>query len=125
MCPDVQVLLMTDILVFLQEKDQRFFFSCLVSMLASVWSTSFRETLKINVGLTLSPPHPVTLVSPMVQDKPAVLSLQNLIVRDIANQERGMFLIIDSAPPVMYEFHATSKDNKNMWMRQIQHAVSR
>lgn len=70
-------------------------------------------------------PHPLTLVSPVVQDKPAVLSLQNLIVRDIANQERGMFLIIDSAPPVMYEFHATSKDTKNMWMRQIQHAVSR
>uniref|UniRef100_H2UDE3 Rho guanine nucleotide exchange factor (GEF) 2a n=1 Tax=Takifugu rubripes TaxID=31033 RepID=H2UDE3_TAKRU len=84
---DVQVLLMTDVLVFLQEKDQRYIFSCL--------------------------------------DKPAVLSLQNLIVRDIANQERGMFLIIDSSPPVMYEFHATTKEKKNVWMRHIQHAVSR
>ncbi len=28
---DVQVMLMTDILVFLQEKDQRFIFACLVS----------------------------------------------------------------------------------------------
>uniref|UniRef100_A0A674NIY9 Rho/Rac guanine nucleotide exchange factor 2 n=1 Tax=Takifugu rubripes TaxID=31033 RepID=A0A674NIY9_TAKRU len=80
-------LLMTDVLVFLQEKDQRYIFSCL--------------------------------------DKPAVLSLQNLIVRDIANQERGMFLIIDSSPPVMYEFHATTKEKKNVWMRHIQHAVSR
>lgn len=31
LCLDVQVLLMTDILVFLQEKDQRYIFSCLVS----------------------------------------------------------------------------------------------
>nr|XP_057902961.1 rho guanine nucleotide exchange factor 1a isoform X3 [Doryrhamphus excisus] len=84
---DVQVLLMTDILVFLQEKDQRYIFPCL--------------------------------------DKPPVLSLQNLIVRDIANQERGMFLISDSSPPEMYEVHATSKDDKNMWIRHIQRTVSK
>uniref|UniRef100_A0AAQ5YP24 Rho guanine nucleotide exchange factor (GEF) 1a n=1 Tax=Amphiprion ocellaris TaxID=80972 RepID=A0AAQ5YP24_AMPOC len=81
---DMQVLLMTDILVFLQEKDQRYIFSCM--------------------------------------DKPPVLSLQNLIVRDIANQERGMFLISDSSPPEMYEFHAASKEDKNVWIRHIQHA---
>ncbi|KAM7372756.1 hypothetical protein PAMP_007654 [Pampus punctatissimus] len=84
---DVQVLLMTDILVFLQEKDQRYIFPCL--------------------------------------DKPPVLSLQNLIVRDIANQERGMFLINDSSPPEMYEFHAASKEDKNIWIRHIQHTVSK
>ncbi|XP_042362907.1 rho guanine nucleotide exchange factor 1a isoform X2 [Plectropomus leopardus] len=84
---DIQVLLMTDILVFLQEKDQRYIFPCL--------------------------------------DKPPVLSLQNLILRDIANQERGMFLISDSSPPEMYEFHAASKDDKNIWIRHIQHTVSR
>ncbi|XP_029919479.1 rho guanine nucleotide exchange factor 2 isoform X2 [Myripristis murdjan] len=83
---DVQVLLMTDILVFLQEKDQRYIFPCL--------------------------------------DKPSVLSLQNLIVRDIANQERGMFLISDSSPPEMYEVHAASKEDKNMWIRHIQRTVS-
>ncbi|KAI1885969.1 hypothetical protein AGOR_G00209220 [Albula goreensis] len=83
---DLQVLLMTDILVFLQEKDQKFIFPCL--------------------------------------DKPAVLSLKNLIVRDIANQERGMFLISDSSPPEMYEIHAASKDDRNTWMRLIQHTVS-
>ncbi|XP_066512370.1 rho guanine nucleotide exchange factor 2-like isoform X1 [Hoplias malabaricus] len=82
---DVQVLLMTDILVFLQEKDQKYFFPCL--------------------------------------DKPPVLSLQNLIVRDIANQERGMFLISDSEPPEMYELHAASKDDRNNWMKIIQEAV--
>ncbi|XP_035265795.1 rho guanine nucleotide exchange factor 2-like isoform X3 [Anguilla anguilla] len=83
---DVQVLLMTDILVFMQEKDQKFIFPCL--------------------------------------DKPAVLSLKNLIVRDIANQERGMFLISDSTPPEMYEIHAASKDDRNTWMRLIQQTVS-
>uniref|UniRef100_A0A3Q3GEE1 Rho guanine nucleotide exchange factor (GEF) 2a n=1 Tax=Labrus bergylta TaxID=56723 RepID=A0A3Q3GEE1_9LABR len=84
---DIQVLLMTDILVFLQEKDQRYIFPCL--------------------------------------DKPPVLSLQNLIVRDIANQDRGMFLISDSAPPEMYEFHAATKDDKNVWIRHIQRTVSK
>ncbi|XP_036372183.1 rho guanine nucleotide exchange factor 1a isoform X2 [Megalops cyprinoides] len=83
---DVQVLLMTDILVFLQEKDQKFIFPCL--------------------------------------DKSPVLSLKNLIVRDIANQERGMFLISDSTPPEMYEVHAASRDDRNTWMRLIQQTVS-
>uniref|UniRef100_A0AAY4C5D5 Rho guanine nucleotide exchange factor 2 n=1 Tax=Denticeps clupeoides TaxID=299321 RepID=A0AAY4C5D5_9TELE len=82
---DVQVLLMTDILVFMQEKDQKYFFAAL--------------------------------------DKPAVLSLQNLIVRDIASQERGMFFISDSTPPEMYEIHAASKDDRNTWMRLIQQTV--
>lgn len=60
-----------------------------------------------------------------IQDKPPVLSLQNLIVRDIANQERGMFLISDSSPPEMYEFHAASKEIKSVWMRHIQRTVSK
>ncbi|XP_062265855.1 rho guanine nucleotide exchange factor 1a isoform X2 [Platichthys flesus] len=84
---DIHVLLMTDILVFLQEKDQRYIFPSL--------------------------------------DKSPVLSLQNLIVRDIANQERGMFLISDSSPPEMYEIHAASKENKNVWIRHIEHTVSK
>ncbi|XP_068455225.1 rho guanine nucleotide exchange factor 2 isoform X2 [Clinocottus analis] len=84
---DTQVLLMTDVLVFLQEKDQRYIFPCV--------------------------------------DKSPVLSLQNLIVRDIANQERGMFLISDSSPPEMYEFHAASKEDKNVWIRHIQRTVSK
>uniref|UniRef100_A0A8C1CVQ2 Rho/rac guanine nucleotide exchange factor (GEF) 2b n=1 Tax=Cyprinus carpio carpio TaxID=630221 RepID=A0A8C1CVQ2_CYPCA len=84
---DVHVLLMTDILVFMQEKDQKYIFPCL--------------------------------------DKPAVLCLQNLIVRDIANQQRGMFLISHSTPPEMYELHAASKDDRNSWMKLIQQTVSK
>ncbi|XP_075593594.1 rho guanine nucleotide exchange factor 2 isoform X4 [Balearica regulorum gibbericeps] len=82
---DVLVLLLTDVLIFLQEKDQKYTF-------------------------------------PML-DKPAVISLQNLIVRDIANQEKGMFLI-SAAPPEMYEVHAASRDDRNNWMKVIQQTVS-
>ncbi|XP_075301212.1 rho guanine nucleotide exchange factor 2 isoform X2 [Opisthocomus hoazin] len=82
---DVLVLLLTDVLIFLQEKDQKYTF-------------------------------------PML-DKPAVISLQNLIVRDIANQEKGMFLI-SAAPPEMYEVHAASRDDRNHWMKVIQQTVS-
>lgn len=82
---DVQVLLMSDILVFLQEKDQKFTFASL--------------------------------------DKSPVVSLNNLIVRDIANQERGMYLISASTPPEMYELYASSKDDRKTWMSRIQHAA--
>eukprot|EP00074_Homo_sapiens_P062526 XP_011508438.2 rho guanine nucleotide exchange factor 2 isoform X2 [Homo sapiens] len=81
---DVLVLLMTDVLVFLQEKDQKYIFPTL--------------------------------------DKPSVVSLQNLIVRDIANQEKGMFLI-SAAPPEMYEVHTASRDDRSTWIRVIQQSV--
>ncbi|XP_060538541.1 rho guanine nucleotide exchange factor 2 isoform X3 [Pantherophis guttatus] len=81
---DVLVVLMTDVLIFLQEKDQKYIFPTL--------------------------------------DKPAVISIQNLIVRDIANQEKGMFLI-SNTPPEMYEVHAASRDDRNTWMKVIQQSV--
>lgn len=52
-----------------------------------------------------------------------MISLQNLLVRDIANQEKGMFLL-SAAPPEMYEVHAASRDDRNTWMRLIQQTVS-
>ncbi|XP_021104943.1 rho guanine nucleotide exchange factor 2 isoform X1 [Heterocephalus glaber] len=81
---DVLMLLMTDVLVLLQEKDQKYIFPAL--------------------------------------DKPSVVSLQNLIVRDIANQEKGMFLI-SAAPPEMYEVHTASRDDRSTWIRAIQQSV--
>ncbi|XP_063482808.1 rho guanine nucleotide exchange factor 2 isoform X25 [Symphalangus syndactylus] len=81
---DVLMLLMTDVLLFLQEKDQKYIFPTL--------------------------------------DKPSVVSLQNLIVRDIANQEKGMFLI-SAAPPEMYEVHTASRDDRSTWIRVIQQSV--
>lgn len=51
-----------------------------------------------------------------------MVSLQNLIVRDIANQEKGMFLI-SAAPPEMYEVHTASREDRSTWIRVIQQSV--
>ncbi|XP_074023040.1 rho guanine nucleotide exchange factor 28 [Numenius arquata] len=84
---DTLALLLTDMLLFLQEKDQKYFFAA-------------------------------------VDQKPSVISLQRLIVREVANEERGMFLIsASSAGPEMYEVHTNSKEERNNWMRYIQDAV--
>ncbi|XP_073480314.1 rho guanine nucleotide exchange factor 28 isoform X1 [Aquarana catesbeiana] len=84
---DIQALLLTDVLLFLQEKDQKYIFAA-------------------------------------VDQKSPVISLQKLIVREVANEERGMFLIsASSAGPEMYEIHTNSKEERNTWMRQIQEAV--
>nr|XP_021155998.1 rho guanine nucleotide exchange factor 28 isoform X3 [Columba livia] len=59
-----------------------------------------------------------------VDQKPSVISLQRLIVREVANEERGMFLIsASSAGPEMYEVHTSSKEERNNWMRCIQDAA--
>ncbi|XP_039946222.1 rho guanine nucleotide exchange factor 28 isoform X3 [Hirundo rustica] len=84
---DTLALLLTDVLLFLQEKDQKYIFAA-------------------------------------VDQKPSVISLQKLIVREVANEERGMFLIsASSAGPEMYEIHTSSKEERNNWMRHIQEAV--
>ncbi|NWY69145.1 ARG28 factor, partial [Erithacus rubecula] len=86
---DTLALLLTDALLFLQEKDQKYIFAA-------------------------------------VDQKPSVISLQKLIVREVANEERGMFLIsASSAGPEMYEVHTSSKEERNNWMRHIQEAVER
>ncbi|KAJ0000563.1 hypothetical protein NQD34_012405 [Periophthalmus magnuspinnatus] len=82
---DVRVLLMNDVLVFLQDKDQKFTFASL--------------------------------------DKSPVVSLTGLIVRDIANQEKGLYLISDCTPPEMYEIHTSSKEERKTWINKIQQAV--
>ncbi|XP_023814687.1 rho guanine nucleotide exchange factor 28 isoform X2 [Oryzias latipes] len=86
---DTLALLLTDVLVFLQEKDQRFIFAS-------------------------------------VDQKPPVIPLQKLIVREVANEERGMFLIsASSAGPEMYEVHTTTREERNAWMKHIRQAVER
>lgn len=55
-----------------------------------------------------------------------MIPLQKLIVREVANEERGMFLIsASSVGPEMYEVHTASKDERNGWMRHIRQAVER
>nr|XP_038026757.1 rho guanine nucleotide exchange factor 28 isoform X5 [Anas platyrhynchos] len=86
---DTLALLLTDVLLFLQEKDQKYIFAA-------------------------------------VDRKPSVICLQKLIVREVANEERGMFLIsASSSGPEMYEIHTSSKEERNSWMRHIQDAVER
>ncbi|XP_063737057.1 A-kinase anchor protein 13 isoform X2 [Eleginops maclovinus] len=84
---DVHALLLSDILVFLQEKDQKYVFS-------------------------------------MLDQRSTVISLQNLIVREVANEERGLFLITAGIEkPEMMEVLASSKEERNTWMQLIQEAM--
>ncbi|XP_065136790.2 rho guanine nucleotide exchange factor 28 isoform X1 [Paramisgurnus dabryanus] len=85
---DVIGLLLTDVLAFLQEKEQKFVFAAL-------------------------------------EQKPSVMPLRRLIVREIANQERGLFLISSecSAGPEMYEIHTQTREERNTWMSMLRQAT--
>ncbi|XP_063003298.1 rho guanine nucleotide exchange factor 18 isoform X2 [Elgaria multicarinata webbii] len=84
---DVLAVLLTDVLLLLQEKDQKYMFASMDS-------------------------------------KPPVISLQKLIVREVANEERAMFLIsVSMKGPEMYEIYTNSKEERNFWMAQIRRAV--
>lgn len=84
---DVLAVLLTDVLLLLQEKDQKYVFAS-------------------------------------VDSKPPVISLQKLIVREVANEEKAMFLISASLQgPEMYEIYTSSKEDRNSWMTHIRQAV--
>ncbi|CAM4590135.1 unnamed protein product [Leuciscus chuanchicus] len=84
---DVLVLLLSDVLLLLLEKDQRLTFASL-------------------------------------DGKPAVISLLKLIVREVAHDEKAMFLISASSDtPEMYEFHTSSGEERNTWRDKIWKAV--
>uniref|UniRef100_H3AFI9 Rho/Rac guanine nucleotide exchange factor 18 n=1 Tax=Latimeria chalumnae TaxID=7897 RepID=H3AFI9_LATCH len=84
---DILALLLTDVILLLQEKDQKYTFAS-------------------------------------VDSKPAVISLQKLIVREVANEEKAMFLISASLEgPEMYEIHTNSKEDCNIWAGLIRRAV--
>ncbi|XP_054573121.1 rho guanine nucleotide exchange factor 18 [Eptesicus fuscus] len=84
---DVLAVLLTDVLLLLQEKDQKYVFAS-------------------------------------VDSKRPVISLQKLIVREVANEEKAMFLISASLQgPEMYEIYTSSKEERNAWMAHIRRAV--
>uniref|UniRef100_A0A8C4QHK1 Uncharacterized protein n=1 Tax=Eptatretus burgeri TaxID=7764 RepID=A0A8C4QHK1_EPTBU len=83
---DVHVLLMSDVMVFLQEKDQKYVFPSM---------------------------------------KAAVISLHKMLVREVANEERAMFLISAAAHAEIYELHLQTKMERNIWMERIRQAVER
>ncbi|XP_035508388.1 A-kinase anchor protein 13 isoform X5 [Morone saxatilis] len=84
---DVHALLLSDVFVFLQEKDQKYVFA-------------------------------------MLDQRSTVISLQKLIVREVANEERGLFLITTGIEkPEMMEVLAGTKDERNTWRQLIQEAM--
>ncbi|XP_058398375.1 A-kinase anchor protein 13 isoform X2 [Diceros bicornis minor] len=85
---EVQAVLLTDILVFLQEKDQKYIFASL-------------------------------------DQKSTVISLKKLIVREVAHEEKGLFLIsMGMKNPEMVEVHASSKEERNSWIQIIQDTIN-
>ncbi|KAA0724555.1 A-kinase anchor protein 13 [Triplophysa tibetana] len=84
---DVQALLLRDVIVFLQEKDQKYIFASL-------------------------------------DQRSTVISLQKLILREVANEEKGLFLITAGIEkPEMVEVYASSKEERNTWMQLIQEVM--
>ncbi|XP_016359164.1 A-kinase anchor protein 13-like isoform X2 [Sinocyclocheilus anshuiensis] len=84
---DVQALLLRDVIVFLQEKDQKYIFASL-------------------------------------DQRSTVISLQKLILREVANEEKGLFLITAGIEkPEMVEVYTSSKEERNTWMQLIQEAM--
>ncbi|NWV57192.1 AKP13 protein, partial [Daphoenositta chrysoptera] len=85
---EVQAVLLSDMLVFLQEKDQKYVFASL-------------------------------------DQKSTVISLKKLIVREVAHEEKGLFLIsMGGKDPEMVEVHASSKEERNGWIQIIQDTMN-
>lgn len=62
----------------------------------------------------------------MQDSKRPVVSLQKLIVREVANEDKAMFLISASLQgPEMYEMYTSSKEERSAWMDHIRQAVDR
>lgn len=54
-----------------------------------------------------------------------MISLKKLIVREVAHEEKGLFLIsMGVRDPEMVEVHAGSKEERNSWMQTIQDTIS-
>lgn len=70
--------------------------------------------------------HGVIFLLCLQDGKPSVISLQKLIVREVAHEEKAMFLICASSnEPEMYEIHTSSKEERNTWISHIRQAVDR
>ncbi|XP_057714203.1 rho guanine nucleotide exchange factor 18a [Corythoichthys intestinalis] len=90
---DIHAVLLSDMLLLLQEKDQKFVFAA-------------------------------------VDNKPPVIALENLILREVAHSEKAMFLICacTSTPQEvfeMYELHTSSKEERVAWMARMWDAINR
>ncbi|XP_040027551.2 rho guanine nucleotide exchange factor 18a isoform X1 [Gasterosteus aculeatus] len=66
------------------------------------------------------------LVFAAVENKPPVISLQRLIVREVAHEDKAMYLISEcnTSMPEMYEIHTRSREECISWMARIRQAVN-
>ncbi|XP_022077185.2 rho guanine nucleotide exchange factor 18a isoform X2 [Acanthochromis polyacanthus] len=85
---DIHAVLLSDVLLLLQEKDQKLVFAA-------------------------------------VDSKPSVISLQGLIVREVAQDEKAMYLLCacTSSMPEMYQIQTGSKEERVTWTTLIREAV--
>uniref|UniRef100_UPI00358EFE55 rho guanine nucleotide exchange factor 2-like isoform X3 n=1 Tax=Myxine glutinosa TaxID=7769 RepID=UPI00358EFE55 len=59
-----------------------------------------------------------------LEPKPPVIPIQKLMVREIANEEKGLFLISNSSHcPEMYEVHTNKKKERQSWATILRTAV--
>uniref|UniRef100_A0A6I8NZY7 A-kinase anchoring protein 13 n=1 Tax=Ornithorhynchus anatinus TaxID=9258 RepID=A0A6I8NZY7_ORNAN len=57
--------------------------------------------------------------------KATVISLKKLIVREVAHEEKALFLIsMGMKDPEMVEVHASSKEERNGWIRVVQDTIN-
>uniref|UniRef100_A0A8C0XTA8 A-kinase anchor protein 13 n=1 Tax=Castor canadensis TaxID=51338 RepID=A0A8C0XTA8_CASCN len=57
--------------------------------------------------------------------KSTVISLKKLIVREVAHEEKGLFLIsMGVRDPEMVEVHASSREERNSWIQIIQDTIN-
>ncbi|XP_069548483.1 rho guanine nucleotide exchange factor 18a [Brachyistius frenatus] len=85
---DIHAVLLSDVLLLLQEKDQKLVFAA-------------------------------------VDNKPPVISLQRLIVREVAHEDKAVYLICacTSSTPEMYEIHTGSREERITWTTLVRDAV--
>lgn len=85
-----------------------------------------RPAVEAVLRVGLLHPHLSSYALPTFQDqKSTVISLKKLIVREVAHEEKGLFLIsMGMKDPEMVEVHASSKEERNSWIQIIQDTIN-
>lgn len=127
---EIQALLLSDVVVLLQEKDQKLVFAALVSSPSVIFDMIFffffpSFLLPIAASTNHSSIIPAASSSFAQDNKPPIISLKSLIVREVAHEDKAMFLISASASgmPKMYEIHTSSREERTTWMTLIWDAI--
>lgn len=95
---------------------------CLILFFYSTCSCS-NPVVRMNVSDTLIIPAASSLFTQ--DNKPPIISLKRLLVREVAHEDKAMFLINASASgrPEMYEIHTSSREECGTWMTLIWDAI--